>query len=64
MVVKENQSGRNELFVDTINGAVMDRQDFVDLIESGNYSGYQISVVNNIATPMSKPDGTTINNLG
>ena len=64
IVVKESKTGRNELFIDTVKGNVMDRDSFVSLIQSGDYPSYQVSTINDVATPMSKPDGTASNNLG
>lgn len=63
IVIEESKTGRNELFIDTFKGTVMDRSSFVSLIESGEYPGYQIATINNVATPVSKPDGTASNNL-
>ncbi len=64
IVVEENKTGRNDLFIDTIKGTVMNRENFVNLIKSGEYPGYQISLINDVFTPVSKPDGTVTNNLG
>ena len=64
IVIDENKTGRNELFIDTVKGTVMDRQTFVNLIQSGKYPGYHVSIINNIATPISKPDTVVTNNLG
>jgi len=41
----------------------MDSITFVSLIESGEYSGYEVATINGIATPKSKPDFTPGNNL-
>ena len=64
IVVEESKTGRNELFIDTLRGTIMDRSHFVRLIESDEYTGYQISMINNVPTPISKPDKITSNNLG
>jgi len=64
IVIKESETGRNELFCDLSNGNIFDRETFVNAISNGNYPGYSIASVDGIATPMSKPDGVTANNLG
>jgi molybdopterin converting factor small subunit len=64
IVLKESKTGRNELFVDQLTGELMDRDGFVSLIESGQYSGYTVASIDGLATPMSKPDKVTSNNLG
>jgi len=64
ILVEESKTGRNELFIDTLSGTIMDRSHFVRLIESDEYPGYQISMINNVPTPISKPDKITTNNLG
>ena len=56
--------GRNELFCDLSNGNIFDRESFVSAIGNGEYSGYTIASIDGLATPMSKPDGVTSNNLG
>ena len=63
-VLKENETGRNELFCDLSNGDIFDRESFVNSIENGEYSGYIIASIDGIETLMSKPDGTIANNLG
>ncbi|MFC1617253.1 DUF6973 domain-containing protein [Candidatus Margulisiibacteriota bacterium] len=64
IVIKEKETGRNEIFFDTITGQVMDRKTFVDLIEAGQYPGYKIANIHNLPTPMSTPDSDPFNNLG
>jgi len=64
VVLKENETGRNELFFDLSNGDIFDRESFVAAIEKGKYPGYLIATIDGLATPMSKPDGVTSNNLG
>lgn len=64
IVIEENETGRNEWFLDLIKGTLLYRDQFVQEIESGNYPGYLVADINNISTPMSKPDGTSANNLG
>jgi hypothetical protein len=64
IVVREGEAGRNELFVDTISGIILDRVSFLEKIESGEYPGYHVTKIDDLPTPMSKPDGFTKNNLG
>jgi len=64
VVIKENETGRNELFLDLVRGNIMDRDQFVSEIESGIYPGYLVAKINNIPTPMSKADSNPGNNLG
>ena len=64
VVLKENETGRNELFCDFSNGDIFDREGFVAAIENGKYPGYTVVSIDGLATPMSKPDGVTSNNLG
>lgn len=64
IVLKENETGRNELFCDSSNGNVFDRESFVVAIENGEYPGYTVASIDGLATPMSKPDGVASNNLG
>ena len=64
MVLKETETGRNELFCDLSNGDMFDREDFVAGIGNGKYPGYTVASIDGLATPLSKPDGVTSNNLG
>lgn len=64
IVLKETETGRNELFCDVSNGNIFDREGFVAAIGSGKYPGYTVSSIDGLATPMSKPDGIASNNLG
>jgi hypothetical protein len=64
IVLKENETGRNELFCDLSNGNIFDRESFVAGIGNGEYPGYTVASIDGLATPMSKPDGVTSNNLG
>ncbi len=63
-VILENDSGRNERFKDCTNGNEMTRNQFVKEIKKGNYEEYYVRKINNIDTPVSKPDGNKNNNLG
>ncbi|NBV83993.1 hypothetical protein EBR57_07735 [bacterium] len=64
MVVKESKAGRNEIFLDTKSGEILEREDFVGLIESVKYPGYSVAMIRGIDTPVSKGDKVTTNNLG
>ena len=64
VVLKESETGRNELFFNLLSGDIFDRVSFVSSIESGAYPGYLVANIDGLATPMSKPDGITSNNLG
>ncbi|RAP26798.1 hypothetical protein DID74_01500 [Candidatus Marinamargulisbacteria bacterium SCGC AG-333-B06] len=64
MVLEENETGRNELFCDLSNGDIFNREGFVAAIGNGKYPGYTVASIDGLATPMSKPDGVTSNNLG
>jgi hypothetical protein len=64
IVLHENETGRNELFLDLLKGEIMDREEFVYSINNGEYPGYKVSMIDSIPTPMSKPDGIVDNNLG
>ena len=46
------------------NGDIFDREGFVASIGNGKYPGYTVVSIDGLATPMSKPDGVTSNNLG
>ena len=64
IVLKENKTGRNELFCNLSNGDVFDRENFVNAIENGVFPGYTVASIEGLATPISKPDGVESNNLG
>jgi hypothetical protein len=62
-VTKESPTGRNEKFHDNRTGADMTRAQFVKEIERGNYDDFAVRKINDIKTPVSKPDGNKHNNL-
>lgn len=64
VVVEENETGRNDWFLDLIKGILLPRERFVKEIESGNYPGYRLVDINSLKTPKSKPDSKLSNNLG
>lgn len=63
-VVKESDSGRNQIFRDTGTGRRMPRPEFVEKIKEGVYPDYHVRKVNGVPTPASNPDGNSKNNLG
>lgn len=63
-VIKESDTSRNIKFQDNSNGKIMNRPQFVREIKNGNYDNYYVRKINGLATPVSKPDGNTRNNLG
>lgn len=64
IVLEESETGRNKIFLDLIQGTTMSQEDFIENISSGLYPGYSIANINDIPTPISKPDDITTNNLG
>ena len=64
IVANEGTTGRNEVFIDLIKMESFDRESFVSMIEAGEYPSYRISSIGVIATPVSRADGDTGNNLG
>ncbi|NQY75077.1 MAG: hypothetical protein HRT90_09995 [Candidatus Margulisbacteria bacterium] len=64
VVLKESDTGRNEIFFDLVRGIIMSRDIFVQDIVSGQYPGYEVASINSLETPKSKPDNTINNNLG
>ena len=63
IVLKEGEKGRNELFYDQVRDKVLTREDFVTLIEKGEYPHYTVKLINDLKTPVSKPDSWETNNL-
>ena len=55
-VIQESESERNEYFLDCLTGDIMDREMFVAVIESGHYTGYTVSTIDSLKTPLSKPE--------
>jgi hypothetical protein len=64
VVLEQSESGRNELFYDLATHKKMTRHQFVLAIEQRKYPGYRIINSHGLPTPVSRPDGTTNNNLG
>lgn len=62
-VTSETSTGRNTKFHDNYTGADMTRPQFVNQITAGNYQHYCVKQINGVATPVSKPDSSTNNNL-
>ncbi|WP_185971434.1 hypothetical protein [Listeria booriae] len=63
-VIQESKTGRNEKFKDNLTNKVMTRPQFVKEIKNGNYENYTVKKINNLETPVSKPDKKRNNNLG
>lgn len=63
-VTKESDTGRNLEFHDNFTGKDMTRSQFVKEINNGNYENYTVKKINNLDTPVSKPDSSRDNNLG
>ncbi len=63
-VIEESETGRNIRFLDLSTNFTMSREEFVSKINSGEYPGYAVVLINDIETPISKSDGTLGNNLG
>ncbi|MBK7196746.1 MAG: hypothetical protein IPH80_30135 [Myxococcales bacterium] len=55
---------RNIDFVDTVTGRPMTRAEFVDAIHAGEYPDYLVRTIHGVATPVSRPNETTSDNLG
>ena len=62
-VTKQNDSGRNTKFEDTVNGKTMTRPQVVRLIKKGEYPDYHTRQTHGLETPVSNPDGKKRNNL-
>lgn len=63
-VTKESDTGRNIEFHDNFSGKDITRSQFVKEINNGNYENYTVKKINNVDTPVSKPDSSRNNNLG
>lgn len=63
-VNSESETGRNLTFHDNQTGRNMNREQFVNSIENGNYPDYHVRIINDIPTPCSNPDRSEHNNLG
>lgn len=63
VVLKEDESGRNEIFFDLAKNIMLSREEFVAAIKAGSYPGYTIKMIKGISTPVSKPDNRETNNL-
>jgi hypothetical protein len=63
VVLKQSESGANELFFDLATSKEMTRAEFAEAILRGQYPGYEIRTINNVEVPVSKRDGLTTDNL-
>lgn len=64
IVIKQSETGRNELFLDVHTKEVLTLKQVVNCIKQGNYPDYHLRVINNKKTPCSNPDKSKQNNLG
>lgn len=64
VVVHEDDRMRNVEFVDTVTGRAMTRAELVDAIHAGQYPDYYVRTIHGVATPVSKPNATSGDNLG
>jgi len=64
VVVREDENTRNLDFVDTVTGRGMSRAEFVEAIVKGDYPDYVVKMIHGVATPVSRPNDTTSDNLG
>ena len=65
-VIKESKTGRNIIFQNANNHEIMTRKEFVGRIKNENSvynNDYYVRKINEIETPVSKPDGSKKNNL-
>ncbi len=63
-VTSESKTGRNNTFHDNYSGKNMNRNEFCNEIEKGNYKNHHVRVINGVRTPCSNPDKSKNNNLG
>ena len=63
IVTRENNTGRNTHFQDTLTGENMTRAQTVKKIKIGEYDDFHIRKINGIDTPVSNPDSDNENNL-
>ncbi len=64
IVLQQEKKGRNKIFFDTEKGIVLTVDEFVALMESGQYPGYSVKTIQGKLTPVSNPDRRGTNNLG
>ena len=62
--IKESNTGRNLIFLDTKNNKELTLEQLVKIIENGKYLDYHIRIINDIKPPCSNPDKNKKNNLG
>jgi hypothetical protein len=63
IATKENDTGRNTHFQDSLTGENMTRAQTVKKIKKGEYDDFHIRKINGLDTPVSNPDSDTENNL-
>ena len=64
VVVEASATGENITFYDLDNKKILNKNDFISSIKSGNYSMYEIRNIKGEETPVSKRDRFNFNNLG
>lgn len=64
LVLDENKSGRNELFLDLTTKMILTRDEFIASIQAGEHPQFSIRNVDGLLVPISKPDQSRKNNLG
>jgi hypothetical protein len=64
VVVDESDTGRNRKFHDNCNGQDMNRPEFVQKINNGEYPNYHVRHVNGVPTPAANPNDRQCDNLG
>lgn len=64
IVLDEDENGRNILFLNTLSGEVLSREETVQKIHRGELPDYTVKMITGIETPVSKPDSRKKNNLG
>ncbi|MCM2278163.1 MAG: hypothetical protein NDJ89_08810 [Oligoflexia bacterium] len=62
--LSKSRTGRNETYYDLQKRYVMKRDEFVALIQAGEYRGYSVKLIRGVETPVSKHDGRKVNNIG
>jgi hypothetical protein len=64
IVTRETATDRNVEFLDIVTRRIMSREQFVTAIRAGSYPDYEVRLINGLATPMSRANQTTDDNLG
>ena len=62
-VTSETSTGMNKTFHDNYKNKNLNRREFVKEVKNGNYLNFHVRTANDIETPVSNPDKSTLNNL-